>query len=66
MTKVSVRRGEAARMLSVGLGTFDQLVASGAVKVVRYGRAVIVPVEELEAFLARQKAADEPKPEAAA
>lgn len=66
MTKVSVRRGEAARMLSICLTSFDELVAAGAIKVVRFGRAVIVPVSELEEFLEREKAAAAPKPEAAA
>jgi len=45
---------EAARELSVGRTTMYELVGSGEIDVVHIGRAVRVPVAELDAFVARQ------------
>lgn len=55
MTKVSVRRSEAAAMLGLGLNSLDLLISSGEIGVVRVGRAVVVPVAELESFLCRRR-----------
>ncbi len=45
---------EAARVLSIGRTTMYELVAAGQIDVVRIGRAVRVPVAELDDFVARQ------------
>jgi excisionase family DNA binding protein len=45
---------EAARVLSIGRTTMYELVAAGEIDVVHIGRAVRVPVAELDAFVARQ------------
>ncbi len=45
---------EAARVLSIGRTTMYELVAAGEIDVVHIGRAVRVPVTELDAFVARR------------
>jgi excisionase family DNA binding protein len=45
---------DAARVLSIGRTTMYELVAAGEIDVVHIGRAVRVPVTELDAFVARQ------------
>jgi excisionase family DNA binding protein len=45
---------EAARVLSIGRTTMYELVAAGEIDVVHIGRAVRVPVAELDVFVARQ------------
>jgi excisionase family DNA binding protein len=46
---------EAARVLSIGRTTMYQLVGAGQIDVVHIGRAVRVPIAELQAFVARQR-----------
>ena len=46
---------EAARVLSIGRTTMYELVGAGEISVVHIGRAVRVPVSELEAFVGRQR-----------
>jgi excisionase family DNA binding protein len=46
--------GEAAVVLAIGRTTLYQLIADGQVRTVRIGRAVRVPVAELEAFVERR------------
>ena len=41
-------------VLAIGRTTLYQLIADGQVRTVRIGRAVRVPVAELEAFVARR------------
>lgn len=45
---------EAARALGVGLSTTKMLVSTGEIRHFRVGRRVLVPREELSAFIARQ------------
>ncbi len=45
---------QAASALALGASTVYELVASGALKSVRIGRRVVVPVDECAAFLKRQ------------
>jgi excisionase family DNA binding protein len=46
---------EAARVLSIGRTTMYELIGAGEITVVHIGRAVRVPVSELEAFVGRQR-----------
>ena len=45
---------EAAAVLAIGRTTLYELIADGQLKTVHIGRAVRVPVVELEAFVARR------------
>ncbi len=46
---------EAARALSIGRTTMYELIGAGEIDVVHIGRAVRVPVSELDAFVSRQR-----------
>ncbi len=48
-----LRITDAARFLGVGRTTFYKLIEEGDIHVVRIGRAVRVPVAELDAFVFR-------------
>ena len=54
-----VRIPEAAERLGLSRSTVYELIAAGELRVVRYGRAVRVPVAELSAWIERQQAADD-------
>ncbi len=45
---------EAGRVLSIGRTTMYELIGAGEIAVVHIGRAVRIPVAELDAFVARQ------------
>ena len=45
---------EAAVVLAIGRTTLYQLIADGQVRTVRIGRAVRIPVAELESFVDRR------------
>lgn len=45
---------EAAAVLAIGRTTLYQLIADGQMSTVRIGRAVRIPVAELEAFVDRR------------
>ena len=45
---------EAAAVLAIGRTTLYELIADGQLKTVHIGRAVRVPVAEVEAFVARR------------
>ncbi len=45
---------EAAAVLAIGRITLNELIADGQLKTVHIGRAVRVPVAEVEAFVARR------------
>jgi excisionase family DNA binding protein len=48
-----LRIPEAARVLGVGRTTLYRLIDNGDIRVLRIGRAVRIPVDELQAFVAR-------------
>jgi excisionase family DNA binding protein len=54
MEKLLLRVAEAAALVSISRSKGYELVASGQWPVVRIGRAVRVPVDELRAWVARQ------------
>lgn len=51
-SKLLVTRAEAAEMLGMGLSSFQRYVQAD-VKVVRRGRLLLIPVAELERWVAR-------------
>lgn len=50
--RITLRPREAARALGICERTFRDLMRSGAIPHIRLGRAVLVPVADLEAFIA--------------
>lgn len=59
--RLLVRIPEAADRLGLSRSTVYELIAAGEMKVVRYGRAVRVPVTELAGWVERQaRAGDSP------
>ena len=52
MARCALRREEAARVLAVGLTTFDVLIRDGRLPAVKMGRRVLIPVEAIDALLA--------------
>lgn len=52
-TERLLRISDAARLLGIGRTTFYKLIQEGDIHVVRIGRAVRVPVVEVDAFVAR-------------
>lgn len=52
--KAALTAPEAADILSLGQTTVRQLIATGRLKVVRIGRALIIPRTEIDQFLARE------------
>jgi excisionase family DNA binding protein len=57
--RLLVRIPEAAERLGLSRSTLYELIAAGELKVVRYGRAVRVPVSELAGWVERNVAAGE-------
>jgi excisionase family DNA binding protein len=57
--RLMVRIPEAADRLGLSRSTVYELIAAGELKVVRYGRAVRVPVTELTGWVERQSRAGE-------
>jgi excisionase family DNA binding protein len=57
--RLLVRIPEAAERLGLSRSTVYELIAAGELKVVRYGRAVRVPVGELTGWVERQSQAGE-------
>ena len=55
--KAALTVPEAVTLSSIGKGTLYQLIAEGRIKVVRLGRAIVIPRLELDAFLAREAGA---------
>lgn len=53
LPKLLFTRAEAAEMLSLSLRTIDTLVMNKELKAVRVGRAVRIPLDELQRFLRR-------------
>lgn len=51
--RIAVRREEAARMLSIGIDSLNEHVLP-EIQVVRLGRMVLVPVEELQRWIERR------------
>ena len=51
--QLTVRVPEAARMLSIGRSTLYQLIGSGAISTVKAGRATLVPLESIRAYVIR-------------
>jgi excisionase family DNA binding protein len=48
----AVARREAADMLGIGLGTLDNLIATGALRTVKLSRRVLIPVDAVDELLA--------------
>ena len=57
--RLLVRIPEAAERLGLSRSTVYELIAAGELRVVRYGRAVRVPVSELAGWVERNVAAGE-------
>ena len=57
--RLLVRIPEAANRLGLSRSTVYELIAAGELKVVRYGRAVRVPVSELAGWVDRHVVTDE-------
>jgi excisionase family DNA binding protein len=57
--RLLVRIPEAAERLGLSRSTVYELIAAGELRVVRYGRAVRVPVSELVGWVERQSQAGE-------
>ena len=58
---LTVRIPQAAAMLGIGRSTLYLFIASGEIETIKVGRATLVPVETLEAFVAsRRTMAGEP------
>ena len=61
--RLLVRIPEAAERLGLSRSTLYELIGAGELRVIRYGRAVRVPVSELAAWVERQaKAGDDAQP----
>ena len=61
--RLLVRIPEAAERLGLSRSTVYELIASGELNVIRYGRAVRVPVGELAAWVERRaRAGDDAQP----
>jgi excisionase family DNA binding protein len=58
LPKLLFTRAEAAEMLSLSLRTIDTLVMNKQLKAVRIGRAVRIPLDELQRFLRRDHSTD--------
>ena len=55
MERILIRPIEVAQALSLGRSKIYELIASGTIPVVRIGRSVRVPIEELRAWVNKQK-----------
>jgi excisionase family DNA binding protein len=51
--KLAVRQAEAARMLSIAESTLRAKIAAGEIPARRVGRAVLIRVADIEAWLGR-------------
>ena len=51
--QLTVRVPEAARMLSIGRSTLYLLIGSGAIATVKAGRATLVPLDSIRAYVSR-------------
>lgn len=61
--RLLVRIPEAAERLGLSRSTVYELIAAGELRIIRYGRAVRVPVGELAAWVERQaRAGDDAQP----
>jgi excisionase family DNA binding protein len=58
LPKLLFTRTEAAQMLALSLRTIDTLVMNKQLKAVRIGRAVRIPLDELQRFLRRDHSTD--------
>lgn len=58
--KAAFTVAEAADLISLGQTMTRAVIAEGRLKVVRVGRAILVPRSEIDAFLAREAAAQAP------
>lgn len=61
--KLSVRRREAAQMLSISVRTLERLTASGEIPCVRLDRGILYSVEALREWLGRKMAENEGRKE---
>lgn len=51
--RLTVRVPEAARMLSIGRSTLYLLIGSGDISTVKAGRATLVPLDSIRAYVSR-------------
>ena len=52
---LTVRIREACRMTGIGRSKFYELIQEGSIEVIKVGGMTLVPIAELEAFLAMQR-----------
>lgn len=52
---VAVRIPRAAAMLGIGRSTLYQCIGAGEIETIKVGRATLVPVESLHAFIAARR-----------
>ena len=56
-TPITVRVPKAAEMLGIGRSKLYQFIQSGEIETIKAGRAALIPVESLHAFVARRREA---------
>ncbi len=61
MMKVALTKLEAAHAIGCGKTKLEELIDSGVIKAVRSGKVVLIPVKELERYIASLPAAVEDK-----
>lgn len=54
---IAVRVPQAVAMLGIGRSKLYQHIASGEIEIIKDGRATLIPVDSLRAFLARRRSA---------
>lgn len=59
---VAVRIPRAAAMLGIGRSTLYLCIAAGEIETIKVGRATLVPVESLKAFVASRRGLSPPQP----
>lgn len=52
---ISVRIREACRLTGIGRSKLYELIADGELKVVKVGSITLVPIDDLRAFIDRQR-----------
>lgn len=55
---VSVRIPQAAAMLGIGRSTLYLCIAAGEIETIKVGRATLIPVQSLKAFVAAKLSVD--------
>ena len=56
MNKLALSPSEGRRAIGVGRTTFYNLISSGALRAVRVGRRLVIPVAEIKRFLSENSA----------